>query len=163
MKLTSINVARAVQRESRTLPEGVGKCSKEMCAALPGGHTHILYDHLKRREANVLQLRTGMARLNGYLHGIGAAESDECACGEAKETVKQFLFRCSRWDAQRTQMWAQTNARRDNLSLYLGGKTPLDTEKWTPDMKAVRTTLKFAVAIGRLDVDVEQASNHSQQ
>lgn len=33
-------------------------------------------DAFKRREASVLaQLRTGMARLNGYLHQIGAAES----------------------------------------------------------------------------------------
>lgn len=109
--------------KTRILPDGVGKYSKEMDTALPGKHTRTLYDSLKRREASVLaQLRTGMARLNGYLYRIGAAESDQCACGQARETVKHFLFRCTRWDAYRTQMLAQTDTRRGNLSFYLGGK-----------------------------------------
>ncbi|KAG8664697.1 uncharacterized protein FPOAC1_013540 [Fusarium poae] len=37
----------------------------------------MLYDSLKRREADVLsQLRAGMARINSYLSKIGAEESD---------------------------------------------------------------------------------------
>jgi len=28
-----------------------------------------------------------MIRLNGYLHRIGAAELDQCDCGQARETV----------------------------------------------------------------------------
>src|SRR5207248_1139178 len=37
--------------------------------ARPGKHTLTLYDTHERREASILaQLRTGMARLNGYLH-----------------------------------------------------------------------------------------------
>jgi ribonuclease HI len=76
-KSTTINIAKAMQREKRTLPEEVGKYTREMDTALPGKHTRTIYDALKRREANILaQLRTGMARLNGYLHRIGAAESD---------------------------------------------------------------------------------------
>jgi hypothetical protein len=67
-KSTTINNARS-EGVTRTLPNGVEKYSREMDTALPGKHTRILYDTLKRREASVLaQLRTGMARLNGYLH-----------------------------------------------------------------------------------------------
>lgn len=56
--------------------------SKRMDKALPGSHTRALYDTLMKREAKVLaQLRTGMSALNGYLHRIGVAESDMCACG----------------------------------------------------------------------------------
>lgn len=162
-KSTTINNARA-ERATRTLPNGVGKYTREMDTALPGKHTRTLYDTLKRREASVLaQLRTGMARLNGYLHQIGAAESDQCECGQARETVKHFLFRCTRWDAYRTQMLAQTDTRRGNLSFYLGGKAPSDPEKWTPNMNAVRATIKFAIATGRLDMDVEQAANTPRQ
>lgn len=63
------------------LPEGIGKFSREMDTALSGQHTRTLYDTLKRREACTLaQLRAGMARLNGYLHQIGAKGSDLCAC-----------------------------------------------------------------------------------
>jgi hypothetical protein len=161
-KSTTINKEKA-ERTTRTLPDEVGKYSREMDTALPGKHTRTLYDGLKRREASVLaQLRTGMARLNGYLHRIGAAESDQCACGQATETVKHFLFRCTRWDAYRTQMLAQTDTRRGNLSFYLGGKAPSDPEKWTPNIDAVRATIKFAIATRRLDMEVEQATNSLQ-
>jgi hypothetical protein len=47
------------------LPESVGGYSKRLDKALPGKHTRILYDALKRRESDILvQLRTGMTRLN---------------------------------------------------------------------------------------------------
>jgi ribonuclease HI len=162
-KCTVINNATA-KRETRLLPDGVGKYSREMDTALPGKHTRTLYDTLKRIEARTLaQLRTGMARLNGYLHQIGAAESDQCACGQARETVKHFLFRCTKWDAYQTQMLAQTDTRRGNLSFYLGGKAPSDPETWTPNMDAVRATIKFAIATGRLDMEVEQTANIPQQ
>ncbi len=102
---TIINNAKAVGA-TRTLPNGVGNYSKEMDTALPGKHTRILYDGLKRKEASIFaQLRTGMARLNTYLHQIGAAESDQCECRQARE----ILFRYTRWDAYRTQMLAQTD------------------------------------------------------
>jgi hypothetical protein len=162
-KSTVINNARA-KREFRILPEGVGKYSREIDKALPGKHTRTLYDSLRRREASVLaQLRTGMARLNGYLHQIGASESDLCVCGQAREMVKHFLFRCTRWDAQRTKMLAQTDTRRGNLSFYLGGKAPSDPEMWAPNMDAVRATIKYAIATGRLNTETEQAANTPQQ
>jgi hypothetical protein len=125
-KSTVINNARA-KREIRIPPEGVGKYSREMDTALPGKHIRTMYDGLRRREASVLaQLQTGMPRFNGYLHQIGGSESDLCICGQARETVKHFLFRCMRWDKHRMQMLAQTNTRRGNLSFYLGGKAPSD-------------------------------------
>ena len=159
-----MNVARELQQAKKTLPEGVGRYSREMDAALPGRHTRILYDNLKRREAIILaQLRTGMVRLNGYLHQIGKAESDQCTCGQARETVKHFLFRCTRWDTYRTQMVAQTDTRWSNLSFYLGGKAPSDPERWAPNMDAVRATIKFAIATGRLDTETEQPTNTQEQ
>jgi hypothetical protein len=162
-KSTTIHNSKA-ERATRTLPDGVGKYSREMDTALPGKHTRTLYDGLKRREASVLaQLRTGMARLNGYLHRIGAVESYQCACGQAIETVKYFLFRCTKWEAYRTSMLAQTDTRRGNLSFYLGGKAPSDPETWTPNMDAVRATIKFAIATGRLDMEVKQAANTPHQ
>ena len=39
------------------------------------------------------------------------------------------------------------------MSLYLGGKAPTDDAKWTPDMNAVRATIRFAIATGRLDAN----------
>jgi len=56
-------------------------------------------------------------------------------------------------------MLAQTDIIRGNLSFYLGGKAPSDPETWTPNIDAVRATIKFAIATGRLDMEIEQAAN----
>jgi ribonuclease HI len=152
MKSTMLNNARAKRGITKSLGEKVGIHSKKVDAALPGKHTRQLYDGLSWREANILaQLRTGMARLNTYLHRINAAPSDLCACGQARETVEHFLFRCTKWTAFRTEMLQCTETRRSNISFYLGGKTTTDDKSWTPDMKAVRATIRFAIATGRLD------------
>ena len=152
MKSTMLNAARAKQGTTRCLPEKVGSHSKRVETALPGKHTRKLYDPLSWNEANVLaQLRTGMARLNTYLHRINAAPTDQCACGHARETVDHFLFRCTKWTTLRTEMLQFTTRHRGNISFYLGGKTPTDDKAWTPDLKAVRATIRFALATGRLD------------
>jgi hypothetical protein len=162
-KSTAIRLAIARQRHGRALPEGVGKFSQALDAALPGKHTRDLYDKLKRKEACVLaQLRTGMARLNGFLSRIGAVESDTCACGQARETVEHFLFRCVRWTGLREGMLQCTATRRGSLSFYLGGKAPSDPKEWSPDIKAVRETIKYAKATGRLEVDDEQTQRWDQ-
>jgi hypothetical protein len=159
-KSTVINAAIRAQRATKTLPEGIGKFSKRVDTALPGKHTRVLYDTLQRREAKVLaQLRTGKARLNGHLHQIGATESDQCECGRAKETVEHFLFRCTKWETQRATMLDQTETRRGNLSFYLGGKASSDPDKWTPDMNAVKATVKYAITTGRLDPESEQETD----
>jgi hypothetical protein len=142
----------------KALPEGVGKYSRRMDTALPGKHTRVLYDGFKRKGASVLaQLRTGMARLNGDLYRIGAAESDRCAYRQAKETIKHFLFRCTMWTTHRTQVLQQTHTRRGSLSCYLGGKALSDPEQRIPNMvmDAVRATVKYAIATGRLDIELE--------
>lgn len=156
-KSTMLNTVRAKQRTGKKIPERIGRYSKNIDIALPGKHTRILYDTFKRREASVLaQLRTGMARLNGYLHQIGAAESDQCTCGQAKETIEHFLFRCTKWTTHRTQMLQQTETRRGSLSFYLGGKASSDPEQWTPNMDAVRATVRYAISTGRLETETEQ-------
>lgn len=155
-KSTTFRKARIETRQERTLPAGVGLYSKELDVALPGKHTKALYNSLKRPEANILaQLRTGMARLNGYLHRIGAVESDQCACGEAKETVKHFLFRCTRWLEQRKRLLEQTETRMGCLSFFLGGKAPSDTDEWTPKLAAVRATIQYTLDTGRLAMEEE--------
>ncbi|KAJ5672991.1 hypothetical protein N7507_002118 [Penicillium longicatenatum] len=133
MKSTTLSIARAQAVPSNGLPED-------------------LYDRLSWKEASVLaQLRTGMARLNRYLYRINVAETDQCACGQAKETVDHFLFRCQKWTAHRTDILQCTDTHRGNISFYLGGKSPSDNEKWTPDLEAVRASIRFAIATGRLE------------
>ncbi|KAG7429573.1 hypothetical protein Forpi1262_v009429 [Fusarium oxysporum f. sp. raphani] len=90
---TRLRILLAQRRQRMMLPESVGSYSKQLDKALPGKHTCILYDALKRRESDILvQLRTGMARVNRYLHRIGAAETDTCDCGQEEKSVDHFLF-----------------------------------------------------------------------
>ena len=98
-----------------------------------------------------------MARLRGYLHRIGAAETDQCDSGHAKETVEHFLFRCRLWNRHRPEMLDQTEIARGNLSFYLGGNGPTDSKEWAPNIDGVRATVKYAMAIGRLDTKMSES------
>jgi hypothetical protein len=149
---TRLRVLLAQRRQRMVLPESVGGYSKLLDKALPGKHTRTLYDALKRCESDILvQLRTGMARVNRYLHRIGAAETDTCDCGQEEETVDHFLFRCTRWDEQREHMRNVDQGMMGNLSFFLGGKTAEDGHKWSPNLGAVRAAIKFAISTVRLD------------
>ncbi|CEJ62638.1 Putative Reverse transcriptase [Penicillium brasilianum] len=133
MKSTTLKIARTQAIPSSDLPESIGKHSRRVDKALPGKHTRQLYDRLSWKEASVLaQLRTGIARLNGYLFRINAAETDQCACGQARETVDRFLFRCRKWTAHRTEMLQCTHTHRSNISFFLGGNRPPMTRSGRP-------------------------------
>ena len=126
IRSTTLSVARKYGIVSKIL-DNVGRYSRAIDTALLGKHTRQLYDRLSRKEASTLaQLRTGMARLNAYLYRITAAATDQCDCGQAKETVDHFLFRCRRWTTHRMEMLRCTDTGRGNMSLYLGGKALTD-------------------------------------
>ena len=157
MRSTTLRVARAERGTTKSLPGNVGKHSKRVDTVLPGKHTRQLYDRLTRKEASVLaQLWTGMARLNGYLHRINAAESDECVCRHARETVDHFLFGCIKWTAYRSEILRCTVVHRSNMSFYLEGKSLSDNNNWSPNMEAVRATIRFEIGTGRLDASQPQ-------
>ncbi|RKK10846.1 hypothetical protein BFJ65_g14842 [Fusarium oxysporum f. sp. cepae] len=148
---TRLRLVVSQLHQQRKLPNNVGNYSKRIDRALPGKHTQALYDICKRREAGVLsQLRTGMAKINSYLNKIGAAESDMCECGCGPETMEHFLFRCTRWEAEREAMRRVGQNMMGNLSFFLGGKSASDGAKWRPNLEVVRATVKFAMATGRL-------------
>jgi hypothetical protein len=134
--------------------EGVGAFTRKLDTALPGKHTRLLYNSFKWNEAAILaQLRTGMSRLNAYLYRINAAETDLCACGQAKETIEHFLFRCSRWDQLRQTMLRQADLQPGCLSYFLGGKAASQSSSWKPNLAVVRATVRYAIATGRLAFD----------
>lgn len=152
MKSTTLNTERRKLEGERGLPESVGKFSKKIGAALPGSHTREIYEEWSWRERSALaQLRTDMAKLNSYLHRIKAVNSEQCACGHARETVEHFLFECPQWDEQRKELRASTSTGWNDLSLRLGGKSASDGAKWKPHMGAVRATIRFTLATGRFD------------
>jgi ribonuclease HI len=129
MKSTTLNLGWSQATASKGLPENVGRHVKRVDAALPGKHTRQLYDRLAWKKASVLShLRTGMARLNGYLYRINVADTDQCACGQARETVEHFLFRCRKRTTQRIAFLQCSLTHRGNLSFFLGGKSPSDNQ-----------------------------------
>lgn len=152
MKTTTLNNEQSKLGGERCIPEGVGRFSKRIDVALPGSHTREIYDEWSWRERSTLaQLRTDMARLNRYLHRIKAVPSEQCTCGQARETVKHFLLECPQWDEQRKELRACMSTRRDDLSHRLGGKSTSDGPNWKPNMGAIRATIQYTLATGRFD------------
>ena len=97
LRSTVLCKAMADRPPSKLLPK-VGAFTKRIDRALPGKHTFMLYDKITKPEARMLaQLRTGMIRLNSYLHRIGLRDSPTCQCGHATETIDHFLFSCIKW------------------------------------------------------------------
>jgi hypothetical protein len=153
-----LNVARSQHGKTLRLPNNVGKHSKRVDKALPGKHTRQLYDNLSWKEATVLaQLRTGMARLNGYLYRIKAPPTDQCPCGQAIETVDHFLFRCRHWTTLRSEMLQCTSTRRSSISFYLGGKTASDDKSWTPVLQG-HITQDGRYQQRSADINIEEAT-----
>ncbi|OAQ63792.1 reverse transcriptase [Purpureocillium lilacinum] len=151
MRSTTLTRARAIQHIDKSIPDHLGKRIRMVDTAFPGKHTRRLYDDLSRDEASVLaQLRTGIGGLNGYLYNLRLAASPQCACGQAPETAAHFLFQCRQWATHRHEMMQSTGTRRGDLSFHLGGKSPSDDATWSPNMEAVRATIRFAIATGRL-------------
>jgi hypothetical protein len=151
MKSTTLNVEKKKLTSERNLPDGIGKHSKRVDAALPGLHTRQLHVDRPWIERNVLaQMRTDMTRLNNSLYRMKAVPSRQCACGHEPETVAHFLFRCAIWEEHRREMHGFSE-QRGNISFFLGGKSPSDGPDWQPDLKAVQVTIRFALATGRLE------------
>ncbi|KAJ0130945.1 Uncharacterized protein HZ326_25951, partial [Fusarium oxysporum f. sp. albedinis] len=84
-----------------------------------------------------------------YLNKIGAAESDMCECGCGPETMEHFLFRCTRWEAEREAMRRAGQNMMGNLSFFLGGKSASDGAKWRPNLEASQTNGARKVRTGR--------------
>lgn len=149
---TTLRIAKEARTEDRQRTFTTGREIREIDYAVSGRHIRKLYDALTKDQARILvQLRTGMIRLNKYLFRISAAETEECECSEEAETREHFLFRCKRWDRQRRATWTPEWLQDPDISLCLGGKKATDNEKWTPDIDIVQKTIAFAAATGRLD------------
>lgn len=131
MKSTTLNFERRKLISERSLPDGVGKHSKRVDAALPGLHTRQLYNDRPWVQRSALaQMRTDMTRLNNSLYRIHVVPSRQCACGHEPETVAHFLFRCIRWEEHRAKMYRCTDTNRGSLSFFLGGRREV-TIRWT--------------------------------
>ena len=74
-KATVLHEMRRLIKINVALPEGIGKHSQDVDGALLGKHTKVIYDTLNKEAGTLAQLRTGMARLNGYLHRIEVSDT----------------------------------------------------------------------------------------
>ncbi|KAJ5117316.1 hypothetical protein N7448_010948 [Penicillium atrosanguineum] len=138
------NIARSEAVTSKGLPENVGRHSKRVDAALPGKHTQKLSERVSptpdwhgetqwitlpnhRRRVRSVCMWTSK-RDRGALP-LSMSEVDHAADGHAA---------------------MYPNSPRQNI-FFLGGKSPLDDQNWKPNLEAVRASIRFATATGRLD------------
>ena len=140
----------------RALPNGVGKAIRELDTALPGKHTKAIYDALNKRDAKILiQLRTGCARINQYLARIKAIDSPLCSCGAAPESLRHFLFSCSRWVSQRRELYEKWPGKEGNLRFFVGAKATNDGVAWSPELEAIRAVINYTKATARFEIESE--------
>jgi hypothetical protein len=109
----------------------------------------------------LIQVRTRHCRLNQSLHRLKIVDTANCQCGEGEESVQHVLLHCPRWTAARAELQAAAGDRWGDVSYLLGGwglkkhwetGEPLDgpKEKWKPDLKVVKQTIRFLQYTGRL-------------
>ena len=138
----------------KMLPQGVGNAIRELDTALPGKHIKEIYNFIIKRDARILiQLRTGCARLNQYLSRIKVVNSPSCQCDAAPESVRHFLFSCSRWIAERKELYKKWPDKEGNMRFFLGAKSTSDTNKWKPEREAITAVINYARATMRLDIE----------
>jgi ribonuclease HI len=142
----------------------VGQYTWQLDQALPGKHTLALYN-ISSEEASVLiQARTGFSRLNKSLYRLKIVDTAECQCGEGEESIQHVLLHCPTWAAARAELQVAAGERWGDVSYLLGGwgqkkhwetGEPLDgpKEKWKPDLKVVKQTIRFLQHTGRLAYD----------
>jgi hypothetical protein len=122
-KATVINTAKAERQKHRTLLDGAGKHLKNIHAAIPGRHTRKLYDAFGRKEACLLaQLRTGMARLNGYLHHIGVVDAEirsRLPLGTLSPNRKGTLQGNLKFEVKEDEFYCELQSARGSISRYI--------------------------------------------
>lgn len=148
-----------------------GMFTRKIDAAFHLGKSAELYRQLSSAEAAILtQLRTGKTFLNEYLHKIKASDTALCDCGSV-ESIAHFLFACRRWRQQRTQLRQQHGQRFGELSYALGGYSSKQEggqsidgpmERWKADIAAVKATIEFAKATGRLQPNARHAADREE-
>lgn len=113
MQSTTLKIAQSKVDANRTLPEKIGRYSKQIDAALPGKHTKQLYDQVSWKEAIVLaQLRTGMARqrlvivLSSAVPSLGLMKTQ-------KSTILAGAF----YGLKPYRIWAVGHYRKSTVSI----------------------------------------------
>lgn len=108
MEATTPNNERMKLRGERKIPERVGRFSNKIVVALPGSHTRELYQEWSLAERSTLaQLRTDMARVNGYLHRIKAVPSKQCACMREKRWSIFFYYARNGMNSEKSYEYAR--------------------------------------------------------
>ena len=100
----------------------IGAFTWKLDGALPQRHTLRLYNSLIAQESAILiQLRTDHNQLQKYLYWRKLAESDQCKCGQNKDSTRHLLLECPKWKAQRQMLRPKVGVRWGDLLYMLGG------------------------------------------
>jgi len=134
----------------------------KMDKAWSGKHTLRLYGALSSDEASILvQARTEHCGLNACLFRKKLADSPACECGRGDETVLHVPLRCDKYAEARKALRDAAGDRWGDASYLLGGwsgRKDVKTgkfvdgprERWKPDLKVVRASIRFLYQTGRL-------------
>jgi ribonuclease HI len=131
-------VARRIHRtlKERTRQAWVesprGAQMKKIDSSMPSGKFLKLTSSISRRQASLLiQLRTGHAPLQAYLHRIQRAESPMCThCERGRETTLHYLMICPAFAEQRRRLVADAGQGARDMAKLLNDKKTMQ-HLWT--------------------------------
>jgi ribonuclease HI len=106
-------------------------------------YLELIADLPRRQSSIVIQLRTGHAPLNMYLHRITAKDSPNCPhprCAGRWETVFHYLVECPAYDRHRHDKLRKKHGRRAEKISYL-----------LSDPACIEDTVKYISATKRFD------------
>lgn len=122
---------------------------------LPSANFIRITDKLPRRNgALLMQLRSGHAPLNNFLHKIGKISDPICqACQMENETVKHFLMRCPRYDAIRQRTQRELKSREVSMKTLLSNSRSM---KFL--FEYINRTKRFEALYGKMAVPINKKS-----
>jgi hypothetical protein len=115
----------------------------------------------------LVQARTNHSYLQEFKARIARAQSAECRCTKARETIEHVLLTCQLWDHLRTELRQAAGARWGDISYMRGGYSERkdqntgkqiegDKGKWKPNHNMVKATINFLQLTGRMKGSYEE-------
>ena len=117
-----------------------------------------VYNVSLSRYASILhtRLRLGFHALNSYLFRINRRESQECdSCSGINETVQHYFLYCSRYSAQRTQLFVYTSSLFDDWT-KLSDKKKVGIILYGSDKLSRKQNVQLFIAIQKFIVETQR-------
>jgi hypothetical protein len=115
----------------------------------------------------LLMVRMKLKLIKQCQEPLSLIDSFNCECSQGEETIQHVILVCRQWVKEREELRVVAEGRAGDVSFLLGGwGIKKDSkgqfidgprEKWMPDLKVVKATIRFLEQTRRLNFRQEAA------